>query len=216
MIKVSKIPKTCVVILGRSRSGTSLVAGCASILGVDMGQHLLPPNNNNPKGFFEELQFIELHEKMIGHWMNPILNFQNFQNEYHTLVNKFCRKQFWGVKDPRMCFIFPFFKKIANKKCEILVLNVLRPIHESVASLQVRHSELSNPHLYNICKIYDDAKQESLNLLKPKNILNIEFSSIVTKPLFEIVKMAKFLNIDLTTNKLNELRIFIDPKLKHH
>lgn len=45
--------KRIVVVLGMHRSGTSAVARGLKALGVELGEHLMPPAaNNNEKGFF--------------------------------------------------------------------------------------------------------------------------------------------------------------------
>lgn len=54
-----------VIILGSGRSGTSMVAGTLSQSGYFMGDRLLPPNDANPKGFFEDMEVNAINEDIL-------------------------------------------------------------------------------------------------------------------------------------------------------
>ena len=43
-----------VVVLGMHRSGTSALTKALELFGIDLGTDLLPPQDDNPKGFFED------------------------------------------------------------------------------------------------------------------------------------------------------------------
>ena len=48
--------KSIVVVLGMHRSGTSAVTRGLMVMGVELGDHLMPPvPDDNEKGFFEEI-----------------------------------------------------------------------------------------------------------------------------------------------------------------
>lgn len=49
-----------IVVLGSGRSGTSLVAGVLTLLGFDPGARLIPADETNPKGHFEDLPLWKL------------------------------------------------------------------------------------------------------------------------------------------------------------
>lgn len=53
-----------VVVLGMHRSGTSLVAGLLDRMGVHMGRHLVPARGDNPRGFFENQDIVEIHKRL--------------------------------------------------------------------------------------------------------------------------------------------------------
>jgi len=55
-----------VIILGSGRSGTSMVAGTLAKAGYFMGEHLLPANNANPKGFFEDIEVNSINEDILA------------------------------------------------------------------------------------------------------------------------------------------------------
>jgi len=55
-----------VIILGSGRSGTSMVAGTMAKAGYFMGERLLPANNANPKGFFEDEEVNAINEDILA------------------------------------------------------------------------------------------------------------------------------------------------------
>ena len=54
------------VILGMHRSGTSALAGLVQLLGVNLGEDLLPAMPEvNEKGFFEHQEILDIHEDLL-------------------------------------------------------------------------------------------------------------------------------------------------------
>lgn len=54
------------IILGSGRSGTSMVAGTLFRAGYFMGNKLLPSNDDNPKGYFEDYEINAINEDLLG------------------------------------------------------------------------------------------------------------------------------------------------------
>ena len=54
-----------VLILGCGRSGTSLVAGCLSKSGYNMGDDYIVPRKSNLKGFFEDSEVNNINEEIL-------------------------------------------------------------------------------------------------------------------------------------------------------
>jgi hypothetical protein len=48
------------------RSGTSMVAGCMKLLGIDTGRNLMPANEANPRGYWEENDVVAVHDLLLG------------------------------------------------------------------------------------------------------------------------------------------------------
>lgn len=63
------------LILTLHRSGSSATAGVLYHLGVHMGQHLLKENEWNPKGHFENEEFVAVNDRILhtigGSWKKP-------------------------------------------------------------------------------------------------------------------------------------------------
>ena len=54
------------IIAGMHRSGTSLVASLAAAAGVDVGERLVEADRANPRGYFEDVDFLSLQQRMLA------------------------------------------------------------------------------------------------------------------------------------------------------
>jgi hypothetical protein len=59
------------LVMGCGRSGTSMLAGSLSKAGYFMGKNLMPPNRNNPKGYFESREIESINEELIATIIPP-------------------------------------------------------------------------------------------------------------------------------------------------
>ena len=55
----------CVIITGMHRSGTSFLASFLREAGVDIGSDLFPADFYNPRGYFEDNEFLELDTEIL-------------------------------------------------------------------------------------------------------------------------------------------------------
>ncbi|KHL19274.1 hypothetical protein CLV56_2394 [Mumia flava] len=55
-----------VILFGPGRSGTSSVAGTLARMGVDVPKPEVPPNNSNPRGFYEPQWVVDFHKDILG------------------------------------------------------------------------------------------------------------------------------------------------------
>ena len=72
-MKQETFHKPIIVVLGMHPSGTSLTARALQVLGVYLGEHLIPPiDGNNDKGFWEGIDINDfdyaLLEKVDSSW----------------------------------------------------------------------------------------------------------------------------------------------------
>lgn len=120
-----------IVVLGCYRSGSSAVAGILHHLGVFMGEKFDDPSKGNPRGYFEDIEFKDLHKlAMEG---------KDVSEEYQKLLDERCgwhgpygktRLTSWGLKDPRLCILLP--KLPLNPD---YVICTHRPTHDIANSL---------------------------------------------------------------------------------
>lgn len=117
--------KQIVVVLGMHRSGTSAITRGLQVLGVDLGGNLLSAEvGNNEKGFFEDAAVTDFNVellKALGHdWhtLTPILpeELESKVAEDHKVLaiellrSKLAGINCFGVKDPRMARLLPFWQ----------------------------------------------------------------------------------------------------------
>ncbi len=64
--KAKPAKRTCIMVLGMHRSGTSALTRAISLLGAELPNDLLGANSTNPTGHWEPLKLIELHDQMLA------------------------------------------------------------------------------------------------------------------------------------------------------
>lgn len=99
------------IVLGCHRSATSLAAKGLALAGVHMGDRLLGVHSSNPYGHWEDVDFINLNDRILkeagGSWDNPppeneILKVgRQRASMLKNFINDKKRLPLWGWKDPR-------------------------------------------------------------------------------------------------------------------
>ena len=119
-------PNKLIVVLGMHRSGTSVIARSLQVLGVGLGDNLQPTAADNPKGYWEDLDIIQLNIEMLNflkndwHFLTPIQSEDLDvlrRNGYFLRALEIIRKKMaaapvFGFKDPRVAKLLPFWKEI--------------------------------------------------------------------------------------------------------
>jgi len=121
-----------VFIIGMHRSGTSALSGALEALGLSVGRTVMPPNAElgNPKGYYENLAVVNLHEQFcieLGpgwDWATPHpIRRKRFRGDlvkrYHekilqTLVDEFGTGRPL-IKDPRICKLMPLWRPLIKR-----------------------------------------------------------------------------------------------------
>ena len=114
-------PNQCVIITGMHRSGTSLTASLLQSAGIEIGDRLMAASEGNPKGFFEDWDFVELHQAILRSqgiasegWTKEKL--VEVQGQYlataQNLILARKNKLIWGWKDPRTTLFLDFWSKL--------------------------------------------------------------------------------------------------------
>lgn len=121
---------TAVLILGMHRSGTSAVARVLNLLGVELGSRMLPPAPDNPAGFWEHEDVVDLHDRLLDGldraWDDPRALPEGWRSssaarEARDAIDAFVAREFgghalWGVKDPRMCRVLPLWREVLDAR----------------------------------------------------------------------------------------------------
>jgi glycosyltransferase involved in cell wall biosynthesis len=155
------------------RSGTSLVASYLSSLGIHMGDRLIPADRRNPRGYFEDAGFVELHGRILrdatveepGHrdwgWTESERLDRGVLARYAGEARALAAGRaggdgIWGWKDPRTTLLLDFWDEILEERPLYLLL--YRLPWEVFDSMQRLGAEvfLRNPEwAYPIWTFYD-------------------------------------------------------------
>jgi hypothetical protein len=127
--KESASTSVVVPILGMHRSGTSMFARALNLLGLELGQPLLPPQPDNLRGFWENEFFLSIDVRLLRGLGNHPSGYGSAkdlgllpgrsasivpsQEELATIdsyvSSAFRKASVWGWKDPRTVPLFPFW-----------------------------------------------------------------------------------------------------------
>ena len=146
--------RRAVVVLGMHRSGTSAVAGCLHRLGVDFGPRLMPATGDNPRGYYEHIDIVNLHDRLLlalggswdetrplppDWWLDDTLTGSYRAELLNLLRRDLSTAPLWGLKDPRLCRLLPWWEPVwAATETQPLFVIVRRHPSEVAASLARR------------------------------------------------------------------------------
>lgn len=208
-----------VVLLGMHRSGTSVTMSILEELGVFIGDNILGKNDSNPLGHFEDLDFINLNDKILkaakGDWDNPpslenILEVEEFfEEEIKSLIRAKNLNVVWGWKDPRTCLTLPLFLKHL-KNYKLIVIE--RDNQEIANSLSKRNGfpiEFSLDLIHN----YKSQLQENIKDIEGENILNINFEELKENKINTIKNIVNFLDLGSSASIIEQAsELIVDKK----
>lgn len=142
-----------IVVVGMHRSGTSALTRVLNLLGVHLGDHLLPPGKGNRQGHWEHQGVVTVHEKLLNDldmswedtralpedWTSLRAARDAKEQLVELLSRDFSDKRLWAVKDPRICRFLPLWKLVlAELGVEANALFVVRNPAEVTGSLRAR------------------------------------------------------------------------------
>ena len=123
--------QSAIVILGMDRCGTSLCTNVLQALGMSIGTKLLPANRFNKQGYFEDLEILRVHERILAvlgrnwdtlatvcpfprlWWQSELMEgFYNELTEITRVRTATAGSGRWGFKDPRTVFLLPLWRRV--------------------------------------------------------------------------------------------------------
>jgi hypothetical protein len=145
--------KAAVLVLGMHRSGTSSVAGALMALGGSAPLHLMPPQEDNERGFWESAVLTALNDEILAAGGSAWPDWRAFDPEridpaaagdlharaISALANEFVDAGLPIVKDPRMCRLMRLWAPVFEEaEWSVRALLPLRSPLEVVFSLNHR------------------------------------------------------------------------------
>jgi O-antigen biosynthesis protein len=144
---------TGVIVLGMHRSGTSALTGMLHYLGVELGDRLLAPSSDDPRGYWEHWDVYNTNHTLmaaLGYRWDDIRPLPEGYEQYETclraerelktiLTRDFAGRSIWGLKDPRLCRLLLLWQRIFSQLqiCPRYILALRHP-RDVAASLAVR------------------------------------------------------------------------------
>lgn len=142
----------CIIVLGMHRSATSLVARSLNNE-VFMGEDLYMESPDNPKGHYEDKEFLEINRRILsdagGDWRNlpseeRILEVgKKYQGKIRELLKKRMELDYesFGWKDPRTTVTIKVYMPILKELgIEVFIISCFRNSKEVAKSLFQRNN----------------------------------------------------------------------------
>src|SRR5215471_10295347 len=133
--------QSAICVAGAHRSGTSMLTRLLHACGLYIGKKndLMPPQADNPDGFWEHLGFVALNDELLnalgGAWDLPPKADENFSSaprvdslrmKARLLIEGLSSAHVWGWKDPRNSLTLAFWQELVpNLKTLVMVRNPL-------------------------------------------------------------------------------------------
>lgn len=219
--------KKLVVVLGMHRSGTSAITRALRVLGVELGKTLMAQNNDNPKGFFEDREInqldIEIMNSLGQDWHDlSLISDESFgrmiesdfaERAKELLVSKLENCEIFGLKDPRMCKLMPFwqpiFDELGLETSYVISLRNPKSICDSLANRDGIEAEKS----YYMWLIHT---LDALKYTHGRKSCFVEFDSLMTDPKANLERCAKELELDFDNDEFDTyVNSFLDDNLRH-
>ncbi|MEQ1528581.1 MAG: hypothetical protein ABL925_04635 [Methylococcales bacterium] len=220
--------KKLIVVLGMHRSGTSAITRGLKVMGVDLGERLMPPaDGNNAKGFWEDIDLNVLNMEMLTalgsdwHYLMPIdaadvlsLRKQGyFLRAVQLLREKLTESPVFGLKDPRVAKLLPFWKEVF-RYCQIEVRYVLAVRHPlSVAQSLLKRDGFDEEKSYllwlgHVISSLADTIQE-------KRVI-VDYDRLLQSTSYELHRIADALELRIVAKELQDYQAsFLDKTLRH-
>jgi len=217
------------MVLGMHRSGTSAITKGLEVLGVTLGDNLLPPKDDNPKGFFEDRDLVNLNERVLEkvgrkwHALSPIspddLTKSSLMNERieagSLLSRKFSESPTIGLKDPRLSVLLPFWTSVIDDSqtgCGF-VIPVRNPL-EVALSLNKRNGM----SITRATALWGRYMSDAVRATEGRTRLFVDFDSILEEPLTQLRRISDAFGLAMPDPKSPELISyrdeFLEQKLK--
>jgi hypothetical protein len=175
-----------IIVAGMHRSGTSLVTSAFGVCGYQLAPDQLPPEDDNPKGFFEDRQMHMLHRRWLesleaGWDLSPRLRElreqdlrlpAHLETETQELVDYYGSVRPWVWKNPRATL---FLDEWARRFPEATFVICLRTPAAVVDSMSRRKSRLrisSRRKLYRTRRL-----MRGLSLWRTYNLMALRFAN---------------------------------------
>lgn len=209
-LAVDTTQRTCVIVMGPYRSGTSLVSQILSGLGVDFGPHeafQLPADRFNPGGYFQRRDIVEANRKLIesvspslGEPVSPLQLLSDASTEPLAEVDTswFRTRDRWGAKDPRFSItLFTWMRAGVLSGESVRIVRVCRDI-DAIARSAVAHKEVGSFCNYDLQQAavmtarYDDyARWHTRELGLPA--FEVSYEALTRQPAQMVRELASFI-----------------------
>jgi hypothetical protein len=219
--------RVLVLVLGMHRSGTSLITELIERWGFALGDELLPPQADNPRGFFEHAGIVAIHgalfeglglswedaQPLPRDWLASEAAQRALDRLGDAVGGLFERSARIAVKDPRACRFVPLWRKLAERMgFELRIVLAARHPAAAVASLTTRDG-LAPDHVYLLWLLHV-LESEAATRELPRALVTYE--AMLRRDSEAIARLAALLGLAHDDPRLAQVDDLVDPSMQHH
>ncbi len=212
--------KKLIIVLGMHRSGSSIMTKSLELLGAELGDLLLPPQLDNPLGFFEDIEIgmfnetaLYLHglaSHSIKFFPSKLINEEKLI-EYgnRLLLKKLEGRKNFCFKDPRTARNFHLWRKVIDQLPNTdpyVVVIVRNPL--SVAQSLFDRNGLDPIRSYYMWLLYYFS---ALHYSKGLPVHIVHYERLLTNPEITLQKVSRFLGLRIKKDGTP-----VDSTYQHH
>lgn len=211
-----------IIVLTAPRSGSSMIGGMLHKMGVSMGDDLLPGDRINPKGFFEDKEFLNLHAEILGTWSPadpqgttrwpqsfPRLT-GSMSRRYRELLARREARGLWGLKDIRTMLVMDALLEHAAGELRFVVIHRHR---DAIARSMGKAFNLGVVPAYRVADFYRQRLLVEIDRLRDRYpLIELVYDDAVERPEQAAARLGEFVGIAPSAAAIQ----FVDPQLRHH
>jgi hypothetical protein len=207
-------------------SGTSVVAACVRLLGVDFGSEFIPATADHPKGYWESPRFLAINEQILAtlglswhslrlptraHLTAPSLE-PIKQAAVRCIAQTFGRSSPWGFKDPRTGRLLPFWQGVFRAVgCRDAYVIVLR--HPSSVARTLARRDGFSPEKSLV--LWAEHVLATLVYTRGRPRVVVDYDALLDGPRDQVARVARSLGLSLPDRIDASLAEYVDRSLRH-
>lgn len=209
---------TITVVLGMHRSGTSALAKLLNNLGLASGDRLLPANEHNADGHFEDIDVLAIDETVLKRlgtvWHLPLnpsrltqaLDRGDLAEELSQaaalIKDRVARYPNWFVKEPRLSLLMPFWQRVfAQEGISARYVWMVRHPAQVDASLKAR-DQLGSIHNTQTWLSY---QLGILSAVQGQPTYLLDYETLLGDQADWLSSFGRFLGLTLTQNQIKDI-----------
>lgn len=215
--------------LGMHRSGTSAITKGLELLGVELGNNLMPAaKGNNERGFFEDLDIHNFNQRLISEaldndWdrLEPLqlerLGAEHRAAAQRLLQEKLPERRPFAFKDPRVSLLQPLWETVFDSLAidHRYLICVRNPL--SVAGSLFKRDRL---HPLKAQLLWCHYMLAALRHTQGKRRVFVDFDRLFEAPVNELERIATAFELPLPDREAADVRAyatdFLAPALRHN
>jgi hypothetical protein len=222
--------RTCVIVCGMHRTGTSAIARTVNLLGADIATDLIQPGVDNVRGYWESNGVVQIHEQLLEDlgsssadplplpdgWINTSFARLARERLVELIQSEFGDSSLFVIKDPRISKLLPLWIELLDAiDVDIAVVLTFRNPLEVAASLERRdHMPLASSLLLYVSSYL---KAEMASRGCPR--LFVSYAHVVSD--WRVLDSRLRLILGSRLPRLDERRSlqisgYLAPDLRHH